>query len=81
MKCEWCEGFLRPIYNEIGDMDGYRCLHCGRGEDFKHELRVKMEQLKPHHNWHGDIEDPEMKNNFTPRKTGWDKRLGVEKNR
>jgi hypothetical protein len=30
------------------------CIMCGRSDDIEHELWVKKEQKKPHHNWHGN---------------------------
>lgn len=44
MRCFFCGGNL--------DM-GF-CIMCGRSADIKHELCVKKEQKKKHHNWHGN---------------------------
>lgn len=43
MKCYFCDG---NIFDN-------RCIMCGRSDDILHELYVKKEQRKSHHNWHG----------------------------
>jgi len=53
IKCLWCRGdFYYSSSLPHTGAPGLICIHCGRSDDLRYELRVVVEQMKEHCGYH-----------------------------